>query len=713
MINKKMLNKKTLNNKTFNKVLIANRGEIAVRIIRTAKDLGFRTVAVFSDADRNAPHVTMADEAIFIGNAPAAESYLNSNKLIDAAKKCGANAIHPGYGFLSENSSFAHACELAEIIFIGPSADAIELMGSKRQAKIAMKNANVPCIPSYEGNIQSDDVLISHAINIGFPLMIKASAGGGGRGMRLVKDESELVDAIKSARSESLNAFGNDELIVEKALSDARHIEIQIFADSHGNTIHLAERDCSVQRRHQKVIEEAPSLAVSEELRAKMGEAAILAAKACNYVGAGTVEFLLDASGDFYFLEMNTRLQVEHPVTELVTGLDLVALQLNIANGEVLPISQQQLVIKGHAIEVRLYAEDPADNFMPQTGDVLLWQPALMDDATTEISIKPSKTSLRIDSGIVEGQTISSFYDPMLAKLIAFGDNREQARRRLIRLVQDSHLLGVRDNRAFLSEILSDQTFIEGKVTTNFIADKFADNASLVKQIVSHEDLLVASVLMTCTNFTRANVNQQTVHHKKTFHSASLGERLISLSCSNVVTKLTVSQLSNNQHLVSNADASWTESLEIIELSERQIRYSTQGVIKTRGFVFDTNPTSPSLWLTSEKGNLQFFDQTFLANKTQAGGSEQVLASMDGLVIEILVNPADSVKAGDIIAVIEAMKMEHQLKASVDGVVEKILVSANQQVKARQLMVQLNANTSTDNSADNNANISADKIARK
>ena len=458
---------------TFSKILIANRGEIAVRVIRSAQSLGYRTVAVFSEADQNAPHVSAADEAICIGAAAVGESYLVADKLIAAAQKTGADAIHPGYGFLSENSAFAKACVDANITFIGPRPDAIDLMGSKRQSKIAMIAAGVPCIPGYEGADQSDVVLKNAAIEIGMPVMLKASAGGGGRGMRLVTDANDLDELIKSARSEALNAFGSGELIIEKAVMQPRHIEIQVFADTFGNTVYLGERDCSVQRRHQKVVEEAPSPFVNPEMRQAMGEAAVNAAKSCNYVGAGTVEFLADSEGNFYFLEMNTRLQVEHPVTELITGLDLVAMQLRVAAGDKLSISQEDVTLTGHAMEVRLYAEDPGANFIPQTGLLNLWQPASGD-------------CVRIDSGIKQGQVVSSHYDPMLAKIIAYGENREEARRRLVRAVEDSHLLGIKDNRAFLAAILGNKTFIDGEATTAFIGEDFNDDG-----VVNIDDVLI------------------------------------------------------------------------------------------------------------------------------------------------------------------------------------------------------------------------------
>ena len=423
------------------KVLVANRGEIALRVMKTAKAMGYETVAVYSEADADAPHVKFADEAVCIGAPQVNQSYLVVEKIIEACKQTGANAVHPGYGFLSENTEFCAQCQANGITFIGPDPKAIELMGNKRLAKIEMLEAGVPCIPGYEGAEQSENVLLEKAKEIGFPIMVKATAGGGGRGMRLVWKAEEFLAQLKTAKSEALNAFGSDEIILEKAVVNPRHIEIQVFADRHGNCIYLGERDCSVQRRHQKVVEEAPSPFVNEALRQKMGEAAVNAAKACDYVGAGTVEFLTDDEGNFYFLEMNTRLQVEHPVTELVTGVDLVAWQLIIAAGGLLPKTQEEVTINGHAMEVRLYAEDPALGFMPQTGKILSWQYA-QDDG------------LRMDAGIQEGQEVTPYYDPMLAKVIAYGENRDVARRRLMSSLKNMNLLGVRCNRGFLYNIL-------------------------------------------------------------------------------------------------------------------------------------------------------------------------------------------------------------------------------------------------------------------
>ena len=684
---------------SFQKVLVANRGEIAVRVIRSAQSLGYRTVAVFSEADANAPHVAIADEAICIGGAPVGESYLVADKIIAAAKKTGADAIHPGYGFLSENSAFAKDCVDAGITFIGPRPDAIDLMGSKRQSKIAMIAAGVPCIQGYEGADQNEEVLKRAAIEIGMPVMLKASAGGGGRGMRLVTDAKDLDELIKSARSEAFNAFGNGELIIEKAVLQPRHIEIQVFADSYGNTVYLGERDCSVQRRHQKVVEEAPSPFVSPEMRQAMGEAAVNAAKACNYVGAGTVEFLADSEGNFYFLEMNTRLQVEHPVTELITGLDLVAMQLRVAAGDKLSISQEDVTLTGHAMEVRLYAEDPGANFIPQTGLINFWHPASGDGIRIDSGIK---------SGINEGQSVSSFYDPMLAKIIAYGENREEARRRLVRAVEDSHLLGIKDNRAFLAAILGNKTFIDGEATTAFIGEDFNDDASLKPLKAQAKEVALAAALFAVAKDSNHNSNKNSNKNSGTgWQNNNVGSRVLKLSCEDETFELELSAV-NNRIEISYVDTSADESkkqatLEIIEQSENTLTYVFDDVVRT--VVYNrTNISSLSnlngqgealgceqVHLAAAYGNLTFTDISLQSAKKNKGGSDQVLASMDGGMVDVMVKVGDVVEAGQTLAVLEAMKMEHPLKAGVAGTISEVLVQAGDQVKGRQKLIQITA----------------------
>ncbi len=449
----------------FDTVLVANRGEIAVRVLRSARAAGYRTVAVYSDADADAPHVHAADEAVRIGPPPSAQSYLDHDAVLEAARRTGAGAIHPGYGFLSENAAFARACRDAGLVFVGPTAEAIELMGDKARAKQRMAAAGVPVLDGYQGEAQDDETLRAEAERIGAPLLVKASAGGGGKGMRLVTDLADLDDALAGARREASASFGDDTLLLERALLEPRHVEIQVLADEHGTVLALGERDCSVQRRHQKVVEEAPSPAVGGELRARMQEAAVTVARDVGYVNAGTVEFLLAedpaASGladgePFAFLEMNTRLQVEHPVTELVTGLDLVELQLQVAQGDALGLTQDDVHLTGHAIEVRLYAEDATRDYLPQTGTVHAWEP-------------PTGIGLRIDSGVATGSEVTATYDPMLAKLIAHGADRDEARRRLADALDRLVCLGVTTNRTFLAEVLRDGTFAAGAATTAFL----------------------------------------------------------------------------------------------------------------------------------------------------------------------------------------------------------------------------------------------------
>ncbi|WP_428552419.1 acetyl/propionyl/methylcrotonyl-CoA carboxylase subunit alpha [Pseudomonas edaphica] len=634
----------------FTKILIANRGEIACRIQRTAQALGYRTVAVFSDADAQALHVHMADEAVHIGPAPVNQSYLNILAILDAARRTGADAIHPGYGFLSENAGFAQACLDAGLTFIGPSVAAIELMGSKRQSKLAMLDAGVPCIAGYQGNAQDDATLQQEANRIGYPLMIKASAGGGGRGMRLVHDGSQLLDQLRTARSEALNAFGSDELILEQALIDPRHVEIQLFGDSHSNLIYLGERDCSIQRRHQKVIEEAPCPVMTPALRQAMGEAALKAGRAVNYVGAGTVEFLLDRNGHFYFLEMNTRLQVEHPVTELITGLDLVELQLNIAAGEPLPLQQADVTLTGHAMEVRLYAEDPAQGFLPQTGDVLRWEPA---------------ARVRIDHGVLEGQRISPFYDAMLGKIIAHGATREEARRKLLRAVQDTVLLGVTTNQGLLVDLLGQADFIAGEFSTGFIAKHFND---IPRQAATKEQVALAAALFYQHS---ANTHRQGLSGWR--NKAAWRYRL---AVNDEVQDLDVNVLDGN-HLQANG-------IEIHDLTTdgRWATLVIDGVRRRLPYHLDDT----QLWLPGVK----------IINRTQQVASRQadastgiVKAPMDGAIVDIRVSAGESVSKGQLLLVLEAMKMEHPLTAGIDGVIKGVQVVAGDQVRNRQVLLEI------------------------
>ncbi len=658
----------------FEKILIANRGEIAVRVIKTAKSLGYKTVAVYSEADVNAPHVTLADEAVLIGPAPVGESYLNPSNILDAAKLTGAKAIHPGYGFLSENSQFANTCEKEGIEFIGPPSAAIDLMGSKRLSKIAMIEAGVPCIPGYEGSEQAIEALVIEAKKIGFPIMVKASAGGGGRGMRLVHEAAELEEQIKTARSEAENAFGSGELILEKAVIDARHIEIQVFADKHGNAVYLGERDCSIQRRHQKVVEEAPSPFVDPELRSKMGESAVQAARSCDYVGAGTVEFLVDENKNFYFLEMNTRLQVEHPVTELITGTDLVAWQLNVAAGQKLPLEQDEITLTGHAMEVRLYAEDPTNNFMPQTGPIHRWNPANGD-------------GVRIDSGIIEGtetgQTVSPFYDPMLAKIIAYGSNREEARRRLVRAVEESTLFGVTVNNNFLYEVLRHPAFIQGEATTGFIGNDFTGSTSLSP---SKPDNLFCA-LAALISYLKLGVKQAHEHVLSGWSNTGHSPWPYQLKSGEHKWQLSLEQ--KQQHYVIRDEKPEDDTnLELVSIDSDTLCYIHNGIRQSCLYQI----ADGKIYLRCGSQYFNFEDCTHSASSTQESiGSGQITASMDGAIIDVLTTPGSQVKKGQTLVILEAMKMEHPLKSDVDGVVESVNVVTGDQVKLRQLLVTINS----------------------
>ncbi|WP_111495657.1 acetyl/propionyl/methylcrotonyl-CoA carboxylase subunit alpha [Marinobacter bohaiensis] len=644
----------------IHKILIANRGEIAVRILRTANAQGYRTVAVYSDADANALHVRLADEAVRLGPATVNASYLNADAILDAAARTGADAIHPGYGFLSENARFAEACAEAGLIFIGPPASAIELMGSKRRSKVTMQEAGVPVVPGFEEAGASDDALQQAAESVGFPVMIKASAGGGGRGMRLVRKPDELADQIQRARSEAQNAFGDDELILEKAVIEPRHIEIQVFADTQGNVIHLGERDCSIQRRHQKVVEEAPSPFMTPELRAAMGEAAVKAAKACHYVGAGTVEFLVDRERNFYFLEMNTRLQVEHPVTELVTGQDLVHWQVQIAEGAELPLRQEDVALTGHAVEVRLYAEDPADQFMPQTGTLADYAPAPVD-------------GVRYDSGVQTGDTVTPFYDPMLAKVIAYGSTRADAIRRLRRALEDMRVMGVTTNRAFLSRILGHPTFVNGDATTAFLEQAFADDESLQPAEPSLTDLGLAAIVFA-------------------HQSGETGSRW----SNSLPTPLPFCLAAGDAHHEialhwhhSGVDVVQGERripLQIVSISESELDYIDNGVRQRCQYLRDGD----HLYWQQLSRSVCLRDVTHApASALEGSASDRVLASMDGAIIDVRAEAGQTVKRGDTLVVLEAMKMEHPLVAERDGEIAVVHVSAGNQVKRRQLLVEL------------------------
>jgi geranyl-CoA carboxylase alpha subunit len=668
------------NIRPFHTVLVANRGEIALRVLRTVRRMGYGTVAVYSEADRHSPHVAAADRAVCIGPAAPAQSYLNIEAILAAARLAGADAVHPGYGFLSENDAFADAVDAAGLVFIGPSGDSIRAMGNKAGAKRLMQAAGMPCIPGYEDQDQSDETFVREAERIGYPIMCKAAAGGGGRGMRLVQQASELPAALASARSEARTAFGSAELILERAVVAPRHVEIQLLADSHGHVVHLGERDCSVQRRHQKVIEEAPSPAVDAALRQRMGEAAVHSARTLGYIGAGTMEFLLDAEGHFYFMEMNTRLQVEHAVTEAITGLDLVEWQLRVAAGEALAFAQQDIQLQGHAIEVRLTAEDVPAGFLPQTGPVLRWRP-------------PSDHDVRIDSALVEGGEVSPHYDSMVAKLVAHGRDREEARRKLLSAVRHCVLLGLPSNQGFLADGLSDAVFVQGTgVHTGFVAERMG---------------LPPAAPVPCT---------------RTVALAALAAQAATLPC-------------DAQGHLQAPTLAQGQAMGLLQWGEQRWQYRIQPTASAQGTAWqvqctpqhaESEPISLSFthvqWLDSARSTLAVecdgLREPICIARTESGvhlfhagrawtfecppthraagpeaGSGAVLAPLTARVLQVMVTPGQRVQAGERLLVLEAMKMEHTLTAPFKGVVRELLAQAGGQALKGALLLQIEAET--------------------
>ena len=657
---------------TFTSILVANRGEIACRVIRSAKSLGYHTVAVYSDADANAPHTQLADDAVYIGASPVQESYLRADKIIEAANSSGAQAVHPGYGFLSENAEFAQACSAAGLVFIGPGAEAIRVMGNKAESKRRMLSAKVPCVPGYEGESQEDEVLLAEAQKIGAPIMVKAAAGGGGRGMRLVKDLSDLPNAILLARSEAQNAFGSAELILEKAIIEPRHVEVQVFADRQGNTIHLGERDCSVQRRHQKVIEEAPCPVMSESLREQMGEAAVAAAKSVNYEGAGTVEFLLDAKQQFYFLEMNTRLQVEHPVTELITGLDLVELQIKVAQGEPLGLTQEDINLSGHAIEVRLYSEDPSQDFLPSSGLIESWIPATGE-------------GVRIDHGIQSGQEVSPYYDSMVAKVIANGPDREVARMRLIRALKDTVFDGLKNNKAFLIDCLEKPAFIEGRATTAFIEQQFSQY-DMAESVASLEQAAMAAVLSYNQSYQKAMASSVNVSRNlQNWSSTGVLQANVEYAFDDMNYQLCVSPRDQHLYEVTSTDQQ-KFVIEIDEISHNTACLKLDGRRHRLKFTMTDN----AITLSHNGRSMRFVDQIKQAGVVEEGAEGgRITAPMHGLVLDLKVTTGQRVNKGQSLLVLEAMKMQHEILATIDGEVSDILVATGSQVSTDQVLLEI------------------------
>ena len=624
-------------------LLVANRGEIACRVMRTAKAMGLITVAVHSAIDANARHAREADIRIDLGGAKPAESYLRVDKLIAAAKASGAQAIHPGYGFLSENAEFARAVEDAGLIFLGPPASAIEAMGSKSAAKSLMEQAGVPLVPGYHGQAQDVETFRIAAEKIGYPVLLKATAGGGGKGMKVVEREADLAEALQSAQREAQSSFGDSRMLVEKYVLKPRHVEIQVFADRQGNCLYLNERDCSIQRRHQKVVEEAPAPGLSPELRRAMGEAAVKAAQAIGYVGAGTVELLLDARGEFVFMEMNTRLQVEHPVTEAITGLDLVAWQIRVAQGERLPITQDQVPLNGHAIEVRLYAEDPDNDFLPAAGTLDLYR---------ESAAGPGR---RVDSGVAEGDSVSPYYDPMLGKLIAWGENREEARLRLLAMLDETYVGGVRTNLAFLRRVIGHPAFAAAELDTGFIP---RHEAELLRKPGALDDAFwqLAARLFVETEPTR--VRNDDVHSPWTNRT---GLRF------GLPPQVRVRLTCNDE--------------------DRTLCISTSAETVRRPKAIRQGCTLYLEW-NGELQAVTAFDPIAEAEAShqQHGG---LVAPMNGSIVRVLVEAGQAVEAGTVLIVMEAMKMEHSIRAAQAGVVKSLFCTEGELVSEGAALLEM------------------------
>ncbi len=654
----------------FTSILIANRGEIACRIARTAKKLGLRVIAVYSDADEGALHTRLADEAYHIGPAPVAESYLKSDKILEIAKQSGAGCIHPGYGFLSENADFADQCEKSGIKFVGPPASAIRSMGLKDAAKDLMQKAGVPVVPGYQGANQDPQFLRDKARQIGYPVMIKAVAGGGGKGMRRVDAHNQFDDALLSCTRESAAAFGDDRVLIEKFIPNPRHIEMQIFGDSHGQAVHLFERDCSLQRRHQKVIEEAPAPGMTAQVRKAMGDAAVAAAKAVGYEGAGTVEFIVDGSDGlkpdgFFFMEMNTRLQVEHPVTEEITGFDLVEWQLRVASGEKLPAKQQDIQLNGHSFEARIYAEDPSNEFLPQTGILhrLQW---------------PNDIETRIETGIEQGAEISPFYDPMIAKLVVHGPDRQSALDSLVQALDKTKILGLRNNVGFLSNLARNRVFQAGEMDTGLID---ANLAQLLPQDTDNNIAVCAAAWL----YHVLTENQDQGPWNKLIGWSAQGtprQDCLHLVVNSTPTEIIISWNENGFVVNDKTDCS-LPSLDDNKMSV---------VIDGNELVFDyakvQTPHGSKIFISTNGSHTEVYAQDLLSREDVGGaGSAIVKAPMPGKVIAVHVSEGDVVEHGAPIVVLEAMKMEHTLTAAVSGIVKTLATELNAQVEESELLV--------------------------
>jgi geranyl-CoA carboxylase alpha subunit len=644
----------------FSKLLVANRAEIACRVLRTARSMGYGTVAVYSAADRELPHVRLADEAVYLGPAPAAESYLNVERILDAARRSGADAVHPGYGFLSENAEFAEACASAGLIFVGPPAEAMRMMADKARAKAIMREAGVPIVPGFWGSAD-DRRLCEEAARIGFPLLVKATAGGGGRGIRLVTDPAGLQEALSSARREAAAAFGDGALMLERYVAPARHVEVQIFADHHGHVIHLGERDCSAQRRRQKIIEEAPCPNIGAELRRSLGDTAVSAARAVGYRGAGTVEFIVDAEGRYYFLEMNTRLQVEHPVTELITGLDLVRLQLTVAAGKSLPLTQSEVRSSGHAIEARLYAEDPAQSFAPQAGRLLRFD-------LTRASEQPG---VRIDTGFERGSVITPHYDALIAKIVAHGETRSEARRRLARALRDAALFGPRTNAGFLHALLQSPPFAQAEMHTALIDGWLAQPDSLLTRAAPSDELWALAACL-CAEGQSADG-----YRPRGFDAVEL-----TLACDGSTRRARVVR---GDPVSEVRFAETTVEIALLARDEGCLRYQTGTLQRRMPYLREAD----ALHLSHDGTVFVFREPSMLGAAETEVDPRRVMAPIAGVVGRIAIGPGEPVRKGDVLVVIEAMKMETRVNAGAAARVTKIHCRPGEQVEANALLIEL------------------------
>jgi 3-methylcrotonyl-CoA carboxylase alpha subunit len=655
----------------FRKILIANRGEIAVRVARTAQRLGIASVAVYSSADSRALHVEACDEAFYIGGASASESYLNADRILEVAGRCGAEAIHPGYGFLSENAGFARACDAAGIVFIGPPASAIDAMGSKSEAKDLMGAAGVSLIPGYHGDDQQDDLLAEASHRVGYPQLIKASAGGGGKGMRLVEAEGGFRAALVSARREAKASFGDDRVLIERYLARPRHVEMQIFADGQGNCVHLFERDCSIQRRHQKILEEAPAPGLDEGLRAKMGEAAVNCARAIDYQGAGTVEFLLDEDGSFYFMEMNTRLQVEHPVTEMITRQDLVEWQLRVASGESLPLRQEQIEMQGHAFEARIYAESPHRDFMPAAGRISFLQ------------LPEQSAEVRVDTGVRCGDSIGINYDPMIAKLVVHGPDRETALSRLAHALRQYQILGPSTNLDFLGALVAIPEFARADFDTGFIGrhhrQLFAEDGEILRRAL----VLAAAAMLPAFAAPPPSGHYSPWDLRNHWRMNSASVERVSLIHEAVEHEILVEQRNREWHFICDGQ-DWRLAGSWIDEQRMRVDFDGERI----EFAALREPAAISLaW----QGRSFRFELPLEVHdgESDAGGAGHPQAPMSGAVVAVPIAPGEKVEAGDSLMVIEAMKMEHSIVAQAAGTVSEILFAVGDQVDEGETLVIL------------------------